>query len=246
MTGPGAMLLLVNPPFSDNYLANGTTPILSPQRPAIVIRSNFKLHLQHIVTEGTDINGFILHNCQVNVLSFQVRNTKCGGNLCDRQQETITKCACYQMHNRSGNVTLSTEVVVTLPDGSSFRTFLRSKWFYEKFILTGSLPCGTRASIFEDFEIGDRLFAALDNVTKNINETCKFRIIGWAKRGEVQDAGVDQPNNGLPHNASRVMVQSGTLIHHITRLDPMNPAAVNMTLLKSMKFDVVNDFVTSA
>ena len=41
--GPGAMLLLVNPPSTDKFLANGSTPILDPQRPAIVVQSNFEL-----------------------------------------------------------------------------------------------------------------------------------------------------------------------------------------------------------
>eukprot|EP00957_Ditylum_brightwellii_P100590 7667482-Ditylum_brightwellii.AAC.1 len=66
-----------------------------------------------------------------------------------------------------------------------------------------------------------------------------------AKHGEVQDQGVDQPNNGLPRNASRVRVQSGTLHHHITRMDPMLPGDVNITLLNQMKFDVVNGFITT-
>ena len=125
------MLMLVNPPGSENFLANGTAPILAPQRPAIVVKSSFELPLKHIVTEGTDIKGFILHDCAVSVQSFQVRNTRCGGYMCDRQQECINKCACYQMTSRSGNVLLSVEVKVTLPDGSSFKTFIRSKSFLE-------------------------------------------------------------------------------------------------------------------
>ena len=51
--------------------------------------------------------------------------------MCDRQQECINKCACYQMTSRSGNVLLSVEVKATLPDGSSFKTFIRSKSFLE-------------------------------------------------------------------------------------------------------------------
>ena len=243
--GPGAMILLVNPPGTVNYLANGTSPILAPQRPAIVVKSSFHLPRRHIVTEGTDINGFILDDCIISVQSFHVCNTRCGGNLCDRQQDNVSKCACYQMINRSGNVVLSAEVQVILPDSSSFKTFIRSKWFFEKFILTGPLPPGTRASVFEDYEIGDRFFSSLERVTSYINGLCKFRVIGWAKRGEVQDQGVDQPNNGLPYNSSRVMVQSGTLTHHITRLDPMKPEKVNIQQLNEMKFDTVKDFIVS-
>ena len=72
--------------------------------------------------------------------------------------------------------------------------------------MTRPLPSGIRASVFEDYKIEDHLYNALNNVTTYINNLCQFRIIGWAKRGEVQDQGVDQPSNGLPHNASRAMV----------------------------------------
>ena len=236
------MLLLVNPPGTDKFLANSGTPILMPVRPAIVINSNFILPVRTVITEGTDINGFILHNCSVRIKSFHVRNTKCGGNLCDRQQDNVGKCACYQMPNRSGNVIVAIEVEVTLENGTSFNTMFRSKWFLEKYVFSAPLPAGTRAISFEDYEVEDRLFAALDGVTNFINNVCNFRVIGWIKRGEVQDQGVDQPSKGLPHNAGKVMVQSGTVNHHITKLEPMRPELLDSIVLNQMKFDVVNGF----
>ena len=51
--------------------------------------------------------------------------------------------------------------------------------------------------------------------------------MGWAKRGEVMDQNVDQPSNGLPHNAPKTMIQSRTLIHHITKLEPMMPTELS-------------------
>ena len=58
------------------------------------------------------------------------------------------------------------------------------------------------------------------------------------KRGEVEDQGVYQPNNGLPHNAQIVMVQSVNLNHHISNMEPMNPEVVNIITLNSFKFNV--------
>ena len=188
------------------------------------------------------MNGYILTDYKVEVLSFYVRNTKCGGNLCDRQQDDISKCACYQMPNRAGNVIISLEVKITLHDGSVFNSYIRSKWFLETFILKGTLPIGTRASNFEDFEVEDRFFSAVDDVTKYINNLCKFQIIGWVKRGEVMDQGVAQPSQGLPHNAARSMVTSGSLTHHITRLDPMKPSLVSQDYLSRIQFDTKKDF----
>ena len=96
---PGATILLPHPPGTDKYLANSATPILMPTCPVVVIKSNFLLSNREIYTKETDLNGFILNHCTINARCFEVRNTKCGGNLCDRQQESLSKCACYQMPN---------------------------------------------------------------------------------------------------------------------------------------------------
>ena len=72
------MILLANPPATDKFLANGSTPILMPHRPAIVINNNFSLQKRHIVTEGLDMNGFVLPNCQVDVClsMYAIRNVE--------------------------------------------------------------------------------------------------------------------------------------------------------------------------
>lgn len=135
LTGPGSMIILPNPPGTDKFLVNSSTPILAPKRPATVIKSNFNLPTRELVTEGTDINGFIIQNCILTLKSFEVANTRCGGNLCDRQGENSSRCACFQMTSRSGNVVVSIEVEITNPDGSKFSTMIQSKWFLETIFL---------------------------------------------------------------------------------------------------------------
>ena len=234
------MILLANPPGTDNYLANGSTPILAPQKPVIVVNSNFDLPKREIITEGTDIHGFILLNCIMKINGFVVRNTKCGGNLCDRQSNNIGQCACYQMDNRSGNVIIQVDITLKCKDGNDLNTKFSSKWFLENYIFTGPLPVGTKAKHFDSFDVEDKLYESLEKVTNYINNKCKFRIVGWVKRGEVQDQGVDQPSEGLPYNAARVLVQSGTLNHHITRIDPMKPDSVDIGHLETLQFNVKN------
>ena len=60
------------------------------------------------------------------------------------------------------------------------------------------------------------------------------------KRGEIIDQGVEQPNT---YNAQKILVQSGSLNHHITRVDPMKPHLIEKRHLNSLKFNTVNDFV---
>ena len=105
------------------YFMNLSNLRLEPRRPAIVINSNFDLPMRKIVEEGTDMNGFILRDCEVIAKSFFVQNIRYGGNMCDRQQESLGKYACYQMPNRSGNVVILVEMEFLLPDGALFTTF---------------------------------------------------------------------------------------------------------------------------
>ena len=67
-------------------------------------------------------------------------------------------------------------------------------------------------------------------------------MVGWAKRGEVMDQGVSQPNNGLHGTAAKVMVQSGTLNPHITRLEPMDPTHLNSDYYDTLRFNVEAGF----
>ena len=222
-------MLISNPPGTDRYIANGSTPILV-------------LPFCHIIVEGIDVNGFILNDYKIDVVLVQVRNTKCGGNLCDRQQESIGRCACYQMNNRTGNVIVTGKVVITLADGNSFSTSIRSKWLVENYIMSGPLPQGTQATHFGYFEVEDRHYKAWADVTEYVNRLGNFRIVGWAKCGEIQGQGVAQPVNGLQQNAARVMVQSGTLNHHICRIKPMKPSALNQVYLNTLEFDIQTGF----
>ena len=62
------------------------------------------------------------------------------------------------------------------------------------------------------------------------------------KRSEVEDQGIDQPNNRLPHNAQKVIVQPGTLNHHISRMKTINPEVINIVTINGFKFKVDTGF----
>ena len=146
------------------------------------------------------------------------------------------------MDNRSGNVIVQVDITLKCEDGNDINTKFSSKWFLENYIFTGPLPVGTKAKHFDSFVVEDKLYESLDRVTNYINNKSKFRIVGWVKRGEVQDQGVDQPSDGLPYNASSVLVQSGTLNYHITRIDPMKPESIQIGHLDTLKFNVKTAF----
>ena len=161
----------------------------------------------------------------------------CGGNLCDWQYDSLASCACFQMQRQNSLVFLI-KVEVVCGD-VTFKTIFRSKYFVDTYILCGTLPIATNASDFEDFEVEDRFYQSVEGIFNYINNNCKFQVIGWAKRGEVMDTGVAQPSNSLPHNAPRVVVKVGNLIHHITKIDPMAPHMLVQETVNNLCFDAV-------
>ena len=142
------------------------------------------------------------------------------------------------MTDRAAQVRFNLTMMVSCQDGSTFTTDFSSKWFMDQYILAGPLPHGTHAAHLEDYEVEDRLFTSVSNVCTLFNTRGKVRTLGWVKRGEVQDQGVDQPNNGLPYNAQRVMVEAGTLNYHITQINPMIPENIDLDQLNQLRFEL--------
>ena len=187
----------------------------------------------------------ITGGCIVTIQNFRVLDTPRGGDICDQQslfnrEVMMNRCACFQMKSRVGLAVVVYDIIVRTPSGATFRAILSSKSFNRTYVFSDAMPVGMRASHLEDFEVEDRIYNAASAVTSLINNTAGgFMISGWTKRGEVQDQAVDQPGNGLPHNAPRMMIHAGTLNYHVTRIDPMQPEKVDLDVLQRLKIDVV-------
>ena len=88
----------------------------------------------------------------------------------------------------------------------------------------------------------DEIFNVVTTVTNYINNNGRFLVTGRDNGGEVQYQGVDNPNNGIPYSESRVMVQPGTLNHHITRIDTISPGDIDLEVLHDLKFNITTVF----
>ena len=82
------------------------------------------------------------------------------------------------------------------------------------------------------------MLESIEGVLTYVNDLCGWRTIGWIKPGQSLDQSVDQPNQGLPYNAPRQMVQKDGFRHHIVTLEPMAPHRVDIDRLNGLKFDV--------
>ena len=249
--GVGAAVVLFNVPSIIQYMANGITPVITSYRAFKVVATELEYPERPISIEGTNITGYINHSASIRVIMVSVTDTNCGGKLCDKQAIKDAniikdKCACLQALSRNGKPVFVIEVEVQCANGNSYTTEFISSNFMKEYIFIGDLPEGVRAHQFHEFEVENKLYNCISAVFTYINRHGGgFRVIGWSKRGEVLDQGVDQPNSGLPYNASRTMVEAGTLRHHITALNPMNPSGVDLDQLRHLKFNVSTDIYGS-
>ena len=148
------------------------------------------------------------------------------------------RCACMQM-TKSGKAAFAWGLEMAMHSGS-VTTTLTNKSFTNECFINGELPINTAAETFTDnCIVEDALLDSASNVMTCINNRGGFNAILWVKRGEVLDQGVDQPNNGLACNAARTEVESSSLNHHIVRLFPAAPDAINTEDLNALKFNAV-------
>ena len=165
--------LVPNPSGTDRYLANSVTPILTPRKSVVIIKNSFNLPMQDIINKGTNMNGYILHDCKITHLGFLIQNTLYGDNMCNKQQESLSKCTCYQIMNYNDHIMSLVEDEVKV-NYLTFITILHSKWFINKYILMGSIPAvGIQAGTFEDWRVGDKLLDALHKIFSYFNDKGK-------------------------------------------------------------------------
>ena len=243
--GIGGFVVLTNVASTETFLGSGDTPVIRTARNFVVVHDNFLLPERPLQTRGTGMSGGIMNGVKVLPHQLDVYETNCEGRMCDQSTlfangVLMPHCACMQM-NKSGKVMLVFTMKVTQENGNEFDVTFASKWFMLNFLLTGPLPVGTCASNFEDYEVEDRLWTATASVFEYINEKGGFRAFVWAKRGLVEDAGVDQPEG---YRAQKSTIESGLLNHHIVRLEPMVPSAIDLAELKSRQFNVDTGFRT--
>jgi len=101
-----------------------------------------------------------------------------------------------------------------------------------------------RASYFSNPDIEDEILDCTRKVMRYINDRGGFRIIGWAKRGMIQDQGATaqqdkgQQRYGQPTNQGNNMVENADVRFHIVRIDPNHPKNIVMGKLNDLKYNM--------
>ena len=244
LTGLGCFAIFKNPRQVTKTMDDGNVAIMNINDPIFPVQGNFHLNARSIM-EDSVMTGFLYNDVRIELYDMLVKDTNCVGRYCDKNRiyrdgNTLRKCACYQnasASSRTGKVVVVLGMEMKLSNGTKIHIQdYCSHWFAETYLFRTALHQGYRETHFQNGS-GDKFFDSAEQVINYISNNGGWRIIGWAKKGMVEDTNAPQQQNGF--NQERPMIRAGNLKYNIARIEPMHPENLDMELLNDMKFDTI-------
>ena len=225
----GTYIGVINPMPINQWFCN-EIPIIECRGGCFVMKppgSVTSINIDMGVVKNTT-RAFVLNNVNVDLSSMDVHTTKCSGLFCDRQRAVEVgrgnrACGCYSMQTRIGNIVLVHQVnvskgdkdIVTMDDFSSLQ--------FSSLYLKDDFTSTIRFNLLDYTTSYFTLQKDADDVVEYINTNGGFTVIGWYKRGEINDVSNDDSQNE---------VESSEIGYHIVYIFPTNRAIVNRVGLK--------------
>lgn len=219
---------------------DGNVMILNINEPLFAIQGNFNWPKKPVL-EDSVMSGFSYNDVQITLYDMIVKDTGCAGRFCDKNRifrdgKVLGKCACFQHVSRGARVVAALSIDLKLSDGTSF--FVQdycSQWFVDTYLLTSALHQSYRENNFNKNGGRDAFLTSAIEVIDYITNHGGWRILGWAKRGMVDDPNAQQQDRGF--NQERQMIRAGNLKRHIARIEPMHPERIDIQHLEGLKFN---------
>ena len=236
--GVGSTVMIYCPGPITKLLANEIPIIESNSSLSLCKREERPNILIDLEISENVTRGFILNGCELKVLVAEVLNTNCAGYFCDRQRtlETLRtgkKCGCYTM--RGNNSKLSIVQTIEFKDPESSKVFKVEDFSSLKFsllYLSQYFPKSVQRSSFDPLSPNhDKLYDCIDEIVDYYNHNGGFTVIGWYKRGEINDIIQEE-------NTKSDKVTASTINYHVTSIYPSSFIHEEPDVIQRMKFDV--------
>jgi hypothetical protein len=251
----GTIIRIMNPMPIESIMPDGI-PSLITRFPGVVLRQA-SIIPQVPINDGLAGNNslaFALNNCQIQILSSTPEETGCAGRFCDKQRiheiaQYRQGCACYVWSDRRNNMVIDHSMQISHELWSVYISNFSSLRFSSLY-QTGVFSTSIRRDMLELSEQYYELEDKIENVIDLINNNGGFTIVGWYKRGIINDRSVltaiNNNENGYKQNNTNnpeVQVDNGKLNYHPCSIQPTNRRFFDEndhlhSELKSMKFDV--------
>ena len=206
---------------------SGDLPLVETHFPVVVMKFPRNIAEVNVFEsiQGNHSKAFVVNEAQLTVCSTTPKETTCSGMFCDKQRihETNGKCGCYSMLSRRSNIAFVHWIESSI-QGIQLRMETFSSESFSSLYLNGRMPNSVRISALQMTDAFFEISSAVENVANYVNDNGGWTIIGWYKRGVINDKtltnneGQDTRNNNVQTNE----VDNGELTFHIVHIRPTN------------------------
>ena len=203
-------------------------PSLVTTRPVVVMRDPLSLNevkVNYQVSAGVP-SAFVLNNCQLEILDSEAVETGCGGLFCDKQRirevmQYGQRCCCFRFSQRRPNMEVVHTMVIkhaSLTEPLYIEDFSSTR--FSLLFQNGILSCEITKESLDMTDYFDSMETKIESGVNQINDDGGFTVIGWYKRGQVQDRTVliqnenEQSSRYAASNNPPVQVDKSTIKFH--------------------------------
>ena len=233
----GTYISIINPQPITSWFCN-EIPIIECRGSCFVMKcvgGSFEVNMDTSITTNVT-RCFVKNNVDVDVLSTDVHSTKCSGLFCDRQRSLeISRgnrsCGCYSMNNRVSSIAILHRVEISVGGVQLFSMDDFSSLNFINLYLKSRFSWNVRANLLDFTPAYFQMQKCITKIIELINNNGGFTVIGWYKRGEINDISNDESQND---------VESGEVVHHIVSIYPTNPDVLKMHEFENNQFSFSN------
>ena len=240
-------------------------PAIITAKPAVVLNNPISMNevkINYQVPAGIPC-AFVLNNCSIDILDSEPIKTGCGGLFCDKQRCREVSmygqgCCCFRFHQRRPNMEIIHTMLIkhiSLEEPMYVQEYSSTK--FSLLFQTALLNCELNKTCMDMTDNFFNLQEKIEDGVKMINDNGGFTIIGWYKRGHIQDRTV-LVQNANEQNANKYNVQTNqntqvdnsVINFHPCVVRPSNKkyyeeGSTELKNLKDNKFDV-NQLMSTA
>ena len=240
-------------PMPITTLMNNETPMVESNFPIVALLPperlpDIRLNME---IQGESSLAFVINGAKLAVRSTAPIQTGCSGLFCDKQRLRDIRggCGCFHMINNRSNLAFLHNIRLTGDHDVDITVNNFSSTKFSLLYLSQRLPPSVKISALN---MTNEYFVLLDCITHVldvINNNGGFTVIGWYRRGIINDRSLIESNNASNgnqnNNAEDIQVGAGEVNYHVIDLYPTDTSYLDKTTLNGMslnvlKFDVTN------
>ena len=233
----GTVVGVINPLPISTWFSNDI-PILESRSGCIVFQPPSRvidIGIDNTIS-GQVTRAFVMNHLEISVFSSSPYTTTCSGHLCDKQRSVevsrdVRTCGCYHMQHRVGNICINHDIglsknnksILVMQDFSSSRL--------TNLYLKNPFDCNVKWNMLDGTEMFFHLQDCIAKVVRFINDNGGFTVIGWYKKGNINDVSTEESDN---------KIESSEIGFHIVGITPTNDLILHHDSYKGKTFDISN------